>query len=262
MEPLQYIHSYIVRQENNTRASSSRALKQQQQQQHRDILFELPRFGMDFMLRGGQLRSLDFRDYVLQQQQQLVAVEPGTQRSLYTLPGLQQYLVLQRDNSSSAVGAHRANTLVLIPSGNVSLDESGSVSGGRGSVGPVTVQVPGSCRTKLQRSGFDGFGHDNKLERLGGCGLIGQKKLCETFLGMSMPMRSMAGLEICVLLPSWRACSLPLCTLPQARCSQSQSAGGGCISYIPAAPQDKDATFEQAVSRLLKTSACKEKKRK
>eukprot|EP00967_Tisochrysis_lutea_P115181 scaffold184323_cov18-Tisochrysis_lutea.AAC.1 len=76
MEPLQYIHSYIVRQENNTRASSSRALKQQQQQQHRDILFELPRFGMDFMLRGGQLRSLDFRDYVLQQQQQLVAVEP------------------------------------------------------------------------------------------------------------------------------------------------------------------------------------------
>eukprot|EP00967_Tisochrysis_lutea_P126301 scaffold213241_cov14-Tisochrysis_lutea.AAC.1 len=73
MEPLQYIHSYIVRQEDNTRASSARALKQKQ---HKDILFELPRFGLEFVLHGGQLRSLDFRDYILQQQQQLVTVEP------------------------------------------------------------------------------------------------------------------------------------------------------------------------------------------
>ncbi|KAF5833854.1 hypothetical protein DUNSADRAFT_9691 [Dunaliella salina] len=177
MEPLQYIHSYISRQEENCVVKGLSLAEQQQQQQwqqqqwqqqqhqqqQKTILFELPRFGCEFMLHGGELHSMDFRDYVLKQQQQLVAEESGTQRRLYTLPGLQQYLVLQKGHSSSAIGAHRADTLVLIPSGHVSLDESSSACGGRGAAGPVTVHLPDSCSSKLQVHSYEVHGRFGDL---------------------------------------------------------------------------------------------------
>lgn len=106
------------------------------------------------MLRGDeQLHSKDFGGYVLSSQQQLVTTKPDSQHCLYTLPGLQQYLVLQR-HSSSALGTHCADVLALVPSGKVNL--SCGMDGGRGSVGSVTVQMPAACCSKLQvQAGVD-----------------------------------------------------------------------------------------------------------
>ena len=147
MEPPQFIHTYQGL-ERETRPPSlmpqpNLTDEAKQQQQRPSFAFELPRYGLEFKLHGNKLHSLDFKEYVLAEQQQLVSSEPDTHSSLYTLPGLQKYLVLH-----SSAESRRAD-LVLVPAGGVTLGGSNKVGGG-GQDGQVTVQVEGLCTSKLQ----------------------------------------------------------------------------------------------------------------
>lgn len=119
----------------------------------RQMLFELPRFGLEFELAGGQLRSLDHAGFVLAPCQQLWqpgAHEEGCAGSSgkdgsscscgsssspsYTLPDFWQYLILQPaedvqsgcgDSGSSCGTAVQQRTLVLLPVGRVVRTEDG-----------------------------------------------------------------------------------------------------------------------------------------
>eukprot|EP00967_Tisochrysis_lutea_P027856 scaffold32372_cov17-Tisochrysis_lutea.AAC.1 len=98
-----------------------------------------------FELReGNELLSLDYAGYALGHQQQLSAC---SQRTTFTLPGFQQYLVLQQRSSS----AHQGVVKVLVPLGTVCCDRSAdSVLEGRGHAGRVRVQVSTACDAQLE----------------------------------------------------------------------------------------------------------------
>lgn len=121
------------------------------------ILFELPRYSLEFELQQEQLVSLDHRGYCLSKQQQLVTASCSTGTStrtsgkpLYTFPDFQQYLLLERIPSSAVVvGAKRADSLVLIAVGDVKC-----IRGALGSARPsVSVQVSCSSRASLKVCG-------------------------------------------------------------------------------------------------------------
>lgn len=120
LERSDFIHTYIP----TAAAASSPSL-----------LFELPRYSLDFELQQGQLVSLDHRGYCLAQQQQLVTAGGGPDSNTaaavtYTLPGFHQYLLLQRIPSSAVeVGTRRADSLALIAAGEVACSRSGAVDG-------------------------------------------------------------------------------------------------------------------------------------
>lgn len=88
------------------------------------MLFELPRFQLEFELRGGTLWSRDHDGYQLASCQQLweaaAAAEGAGGGPSFTLPDFRQYLVLQPaepGGSSSRPGP--ARTLLLVPEGRV-----------------------------------------------------------------------------------------------------------------------------------------------
>lgn len=86
--------------------------------------FNLPRSGLEFELRGGQLLSRDYADYELAPCQQLWK-DAGTsggdgRQAVFSLPDFRQYLVLQscQHGSSNTVAAVQP-TLVVVPVGSV-----------------------------------------------------------------------------------------------------------------------------------------------
>ncbi|KAG2501267.1 hypothetical protein HYH03_001073 [Edaphochlamys debaryana] len=90
------------------------------------LLFELPRYGLEFELRsGGELASRDYPGYRLRRRQLLVDTGSddggyGSDGVSYTLPGFQQYLVLEHSPAvRQLLMGQRADELVLIPAGPV-----------------------------------------------------------------------------------------------------------------------------------------------
>ncbi len=122
-----------------------------------DLIFELPRAGLEFELACGELRSRDFAGYRLRPCQQLTgADEGGAGQGHYTLPEFSRYLVLKRapagegGGSSSSSGAvpgqqqqQWADELVLVPAGDIVRGGGGEVDvavyGGGGSGVALTV---------------------------------------------------------------------------------------------------------------------------
>ncbi|KAG2492072.1 hypothetical protein HYH03_009568 [Edaphochlamys debaryana] len=90
------------------------------------LLFELPRYGLEFELRsGGELASRDYPGYRLRRRQLLVDTGSyagyGSDRVSCTLPEFHQYLVLERSPAvrQLPVGAQRTDKLVVMPAGSV-----------------------------------------------------------------------------------------------------------------------------------------------
>jgi hypothetical protein len=89
------------------------------------MLFELPRFGLEFELRAGLLWSLDYSGYHLHPRQQLLSeqgcLSPGacSIKTVYTLPNFRQYLVLQRAQQQSVMAGQRGGKRVIVPVGQV-----------------------------------------------------------------------------------------------------------------------------------------------
>lgn len=140
LEDPQFIHAYIQQAAPDTSLS---------------MRFELPRYNLGFELRQKQLVSLDYGGYSLSQRQQLVTGDVGllynshcdSPPALYTLPNFKQYLLLQRLPSKDVVvGARRADTIALVPVGQVVL-KTGSVHDADSS---VTIAVDNSCSAHLQ----------------------------------------------------------------------------------------------------------------
>ncbi len=139
METKEFIHVY----HSTPEADSSG--EQQQLNQEPDVLYELPRYGMEFKSHGNQILSLDFAGYHLAPQQQLTFAQASHQlQRFHTLPGLQQYLVLEKGPG----GGSGADVLVLVPAGQVRVRE-GAV-GGIGAIGRVEVQLDTRCEAQLQ----------------------------------------------------------------------------------------------------------------
>lgn len=146
-EQQQFIHAYAC-------SASSQQVQHSSSSNQALMVFELQRFGLGFELHPqGQLLSRDFKGYCLHECQQLVHQATGS-TAQYTLPGFQQYLVLQRCNqlSSGVVpGSGRADVLVLVPAGRVSAGctdadrywvEMDGASGAKLMVGVVMLLVP------------------------------------------------------------------------------------------------------------------------
>lgn len=94
------------------------------------VLWELPRYSLEFLQQGGVLQSKDYTGYQLAQSQQLAEEVQQQQQqllglqgpALYTLPNFQQYLLLQRgphSGSHTTSGARLPDKKVLVPSGSV-----------------------------------------------------------------------------------------------------------------------------------------------
>ncbi|PNH12760.1 hypothetical protein TSOC_000242, partial [Tetrabaena socialis] len=123
-------------------------------------LFELPRYGLEFVLRGGQVLSRNYTGYRLRSRQQLVGDEPldgsamgGGDGVSYTIPDFQQYLVLERVQVPSGYvpGARRADVLVLVPAGEVVVDRALSSSGGGANAGGlVRIDISEKCEESLK----------------------------------------------------------------------------------------------------------------
>lgn len=144
-EAAHFIHAYAATDSGASSSSSTKSSKSSKSSSDAaGMLFELPRFGLEFELRaGGVLASRNFRGYRLCQQQQLVGSAQGVSTS-YQLPELQQYLVLRRDArlaSDEVPGAGRAEVLVLVPAGHVCKDFSS---------GRVWVELSNSSGAHLQ----------------------------------------------------------------------------------------------------------------
>ena len=138
------------------------------------LLWELPRFGLELVQRGCEMRSRDYTGYRLAQCQQLVSGSSGIDTDQlmdsaaatasttttadgvgggpccwYTLPEFQQYMVLER--GADLLGSHNsscarvADTLVLVPVGEVQPPQAPSGSGGL-----VCVKLPGECSARLK----------------------------------------------------------------------------------------------------------------
>lgn len=125
---------------------------------HRAMLFELPRFGLEFELRGGELLSLDYAGYRLRACQQLVV--PGAAATgggsggavpRYTLPDFFQYLVLEQaagsSSGSSSAAGQRGWQKVLVPEGRVERRQA-DVCVQHATSSNAGVQV-GGCRLAL-----------------------------------------------------------------------------------------------------------------
>jgi len=140
-EEPRFIHCYI------TAAAADAAVSDAESgdpptSRERVMMFELPRYGLEFELVGGSLVSLDYRGYRLASQQQLVSpVVSG-----YTLPDFQQYLILETHDLLGATAVHRAGTRVLIPAGSITAHTQVS---GKGRAG-VFVQVPPASGAELK----------------------------------------------------------------------------------------------------------------
>jgi hypothetical protein len=128
------------------------------------LLFELPRFGLEFELLQGVLVSRQYSGFTLGRQQQLVwqpdALAGGSTGAAapplhYTLPGLCQYLVLKKlQPVAAAAGAPAAQqqgraaaTLMLVPAGAVLPPWDGG----------VRVQVDSACGARVQVGVCAGF---------------------------------------------------------------------------------------------------------
>eukprot|EP00878_Enallax_costatus_P005957 GHUV01006249.1.p1 GENE.GHUV01006249.1~~GHUV01006249.1.p1 ORF type:complete len:2036 (+),score=737.34 GHUV01006249.1:1069-7176(+) len=140
-----------------------------------ELLFELPRFGLEFELRGGCLLSKAHSGYCLSKYQQLVGQVPprdsagpvcapagaemegnsGSTSSSggssissavhYTLPGFRQYLVLEPVQEGSSDAPRPADgygsKMVLVPAGQV-VQTGSSSSGGIPWAGTASVAAP------------------------------------------------------------------------------------------------------------------------
>ena len=96
------------------------------------LVFELPRYQLEFELRGSTLCSCNYSSYVLAPAQQLVKPCPSTPGGVeYTLPEFRQYLVLRQEAGKRLeVGLEKPEQLVLVPVGAVQLSRSGAVASG------------------------------------------------------------------------------------------------------------------------------------
>jgi hypothetical protein len=132
IERMEYIHHY-QRSEPSPMQSPAKVGDAAAVEPH--LIFELPRLRLAFELSaGGEILSRDFDGYRLRPCQQLVEEKsfapPGRGPSAiiteYTLPGFEQYLVLQRCSEASTgdtfYRSKRAELLVLVPSGKVQRD--------------------------------------------------------------------------------------------------------------------------------------------
>ncbi|MEW5310745.1 MAG: hypothetical protein WDW38_002512 [Sanguina aurantia] len=152
LEPSRYIHTYVPQ---SAAACSSQPA----------MLFELPRYNLQFQLQDGQLRSLDYSGYQLSQRQQLLSnthtpVAGSVGQVMYTLPGFEEYLLLQRiPDSGVVVGSRRADSLVLAAVGPVQRCNK-DVPGHAGPA--VTVDVDRSSSAALKVHCYEvhsRFGH-------------------------------------------------------------------------------------------------------
>lgn len=112
MELPHFIHTYIPLAAAQTDTAADGA----------SCLFYLPRYSLEFELRGDQIVSRDYSGYSLAPSQQLVWKHGDVESCPveYTLPNFQQYLVLHRRPSGSVVvGSRRSEVLVLVPVGDV-----------------------------------------------------------------------------------------------------------------------------------------------
>ncbi|KAG2494611.1 hypothetical protein HYH03_007376 [Edaphochlamys debaryana] len=122
------------------------------------LLFELPRYGLEFELRsGGELASRDYPGYRLRRRQLLIDIGSdagyGRARVSYTLPEFHQYLVLERSTAvrQLPVGTQRADALVLITAGPVQRNG-----------GQVSVAMPSGSGARLKAHCYEmhgRFGH-------------------------------------------------------------------------------------------------------
>lgn len=95
------------------------------------LSWELPRYGLEFELRGSTLVSCNYQGYELCGCQQLWLGE-----GQYTLPGLEQYLVLQRTAAGQGSPTPQgAQTVILVPAGPVTVDRAKAA-------GTVQIQLP------------------------------------------------------------------------------------------------------------------------
>lgn len=117
------------------------------------MLFELPRYSLEFENQDGQLLSLEYKGYRLSPHQQLVTYTNSATDGdpvEYTLPEFKQYLLLQRitDSASVVVGARRADSLVLVSVGGVVCNRN--VAAGAGSAVEVKVDECSSTSLKVR----------------------------------------------------------------------------------------------------------------
>lgn len=129
------------------------------------LVFELPRFQLEFELRGGAtpqacgggelphgaayaLASNNYSGYELAPDQQLLGRrESAPGGAVWTLPEFSQYLVLQqREGTRLEVGLDKAMQLVLVPAGRVGADRSETAAAGA----VVTLQVPQASGAELK----------------------------------------------------------------------------------------------------------------
>lgn len=144
LESADFIHTYVPTAATAATAATASSI----------MNFELPRLGLEFELQKGNLVSLEHRGYCLSRQQQLVTEPNGENSSasppLYTLPGFQQYLLLQRIPSGDVmVGARRADSLVLASAGEVQCSNA-SLAGVSPSVS-VKVKSISNASLKVHR---------------------------------------------------------------------------------------------------------------
>jgi hypothetical protein len=112
-----FIHTYVD-------AASSTGGVCLTQGSPRDMLFELPRFGLEFELRAGLVWSLDYSGYTLHPCQQLLAEQcrslgARSNSTAYTLPDFRQYLVMQRAQQQGVMAGQRGGKRVIVPVGQV-----------------------------------------------------------------------------------------------------------------------------------------------
>ncbi len=108
-EDTSYIHCYV-----NSTFVDAEVLESPLSK--RKMLFELPRYHLEFELSPEGLLSLDYLGYQLASKQQLLS----PMLAGYTLPDFHQYLILEKSTSTAtAVTSHRPSSVVLVPTGRV-----------------------------------------------------------------------------------------------------------------------------------------------
>ncbi|KAG2486452.1 hypothetical protein HYH03_014899 [Edaphochlamys debaryana] len=221
------------------------------------LLFELPRFGFEFELRGGgngsgggaELASRAYPGYRLRRRQLLVdagcEAGYGSDRVSYTLPEFRRYLVLEccpaAEGQQLPVGTRRGEELVLVPAGPVVC----------GTDGQVTVDTSPNSGARLEEQQ-----QLRSVGRLGGHLAPGLRPLAAELQAAAAQLRH--------LYPAKQ----PPGAQPQPQpadqagdCSNGSNSGAGSCSSSgaglddPVGPHDACLAYQQAVARARRSWA-------
>eukprot|EP00798_Chlamydomonas_sp_ICE-L_P016369 gene16369-22571_t len=181
-------------------------------QETTSLLWELPRYGLEFEQRDGTFLSRDYAGFRLADEQQLAHITSEDDHAVegdvdYTLPKFEQYLVLERmHQEGNTFQAQQSDKMIIVPKGTVTLDRADKMV-----LPNVSVTVSKATNASLKVHRYEvhpRFGH------LVASSILSRLQLAALYSATSSllpePRSRMSGAQLAMRLVRWSSKNRPL----------------------------------------------------